>query len=213
MLKITRFKSPALLACLCVMGFSNVSADSPKPKAAAANPRDADQQRARQALIVRKQSRQRGGSYYARMIPRDTDRSQGRERILLFLPKTPLLIEFEIRLDGKPFRELRESLIDEMLAGIPKDDEGKMTWEDAAKAPQFARGRNVRRFDLNEDGFVDRYETRHHLAMQFGGPTFLPTNRVTSLAGSIEAATKKLLDDEDEAVREAAQGAIQRISG
>lgn len=91
------------------------------------------------------------------------------ERFLLFSPSGPLLVEAEITVDGKPFRQLREPLIDKMMTYADSNKDGKATWDEALASSRFSFGRlrittdnqkagYLRLYDLNKNGLVERDE-------------------------------------------------------
>jgi Ca2+-binding EF-hand superfamily protein len=111
-------------------------------------------------------------------IRQEVDPQDAVERFLLLTPGAPLVIEATMTLDGQPFRIPREKLIDEMLAAADKDQDGKVTWEEALQTPRFTFGRYqlgnpqqaeqyIKNFDTNNDKLVDRAEARLFVA-QFG---------------------------------------------
>ncbi len=51
----------------------------------------------------------------ARREPSDAERNDGRWRCLLALPEGPLLIEVNLSIDGRPYRQAREQRIDQLL--------------------------------------------------------------------------------------------------
>ncbi|MFQ5731330.1 MAG: hypothetical protein ACE5KM_05165 [Planctomycetaceae bacterium] len=170
---------------------------------------------------------QRGG---ANSPVRDADANDPVERILVFSPRGPLVVELAIYVDGKPFRMAREKIVDEMMKFADKDEEG--TWMEALKDPRFATTRYryaaanakqrqalAKRFDLNGNNKVDRYEVRRFIAQLGYGAAFnirpsynyraepditkiLDTNKDGSLtADELESAAERLksrdADDND----------------
>jgi Ca2+-binding EF-hand superfamily protein len=107
----------------------------------------------------------------------------GRERILLFAPHSPLIVEFQITIDGRPHHEALEQLVDEVLALVEKDVSGRVTWKAlcATRALQFGQYGNlpidgdngekqiIERYDINRDGIVDRTELPRFLTRNAGG--------------------------------------------
>jgi Ca2+-binding EF-hand superfamily protein len=126
--------------------------------------------------------------YYGANYPvrQTVDRTDALERLLLLTPSGPVVVEASITIDGQPFREPREKLIDEMLAAADTDKDGKPTWAEAmANRRGFFLGQlqyfnndeqrkaYLGSLDLNKDGLVDRYEARTMLAGRSGGPDFV----------------------------------------
>jgi len=56
-------------------------------------------------------------------IPAGVSRDDPWNRLLLLAPKRPIVIDLAVFIDGKPYREARETWIDEALAGKSKDRE------------------------------------------------------------------------------------------
>ncbi len=126
-------------------------------------------------------------------VREEVDRDDNVERVLLFAPGGPIVLEATVFLDGEPFRRKREALIDEMLALADTDGDGKPTWAELASNRRFGLaaylgagggGFNVNpgqgaawrtivgRYDRNGDGAPDRYEIRLLLAQAGGGSDF-----------------------------------------
>ncbi len=99
------------------------------------------------------------------------------ERFVLFSPGGPLVIELRITIDGKPFRAMREELIDEALKLADRDGDGRPTWAEVFSDPKrrFSKRldlpidrKNRKEFfkthDTNQNGTVDRDEARRFVA-------------------------------------------------
>src|SRR5437867_4507307 len=79
-----------------------------------------------------------------------------------------LVVEAAITIDGRPFHEAREKLVDEMLK-LATDKDGKATWAQAiansrripGQVAYFANDDQRKQYldsmDVNHDGLVDRY--------------------------------------------------------
>jgi|GEM_PF-875209 Ca2+-binding EF-hand superfamily protein len=111
------------------------------------------------------------------------DRQNPNERFMLLTSGGPVIVEVALHLDGKPYREAREALIDELLVAADTDGDGKATWEEAVQNSRFTMGRIrfpaaqlaeqfIQGFDTNKNKLVDRLEVRQFLAKYFGGPAF-----------------------------------------
>lgn len=144
-------------------------------------------QAAGQAQAAGAAATQRGNFGYS--IPADVDPANKSERVLLFLPGGPVLIETILTIDGQPFQSHREKMIAEALKEADADGDGKATWEEAVAKPGFAGGRfaylgqnqqvkerTIAQFDQNKDGLVDRVELRSLFAQYTGGPAFMVQN-------------------------------------
>lgn len=125
--------------------------------------------------------------------PAKTDDALGRERFLLFLPAAPLLVELRMTIDGQPFADAREQLVDDALKLADHDGDGRATWEEIYSDPKrvFAerfdvQSRNILRkeflktYDTNQNGLLDRDEARRIVSRaKSAGDAF-------SLAGTTE---------------------------
>ncbi|MBT4865567.1 MAG: hypothetical protein HON53_10720 [Planctomycetaceae bacterium] len=122
-----------------------------------------------------------GGTVIA--VRETVDRQDPNERFMLLTSGGPVIVEVALYLDGKPFREAREKLVDELIAAADTDGDGKATWEEALKNSRFTMGRirfpaaqQVELFiaglDPNRNKLVDRVEVRQFLGRYFGGPAF-----------------------------------------
>jgi Ca2+-binding EF-hand superfamily protein len=99
------------------------------------------------------------------------------ERLILFLPEAPLLVELRMTIDGQPFRAVREELVDEVLKLADRDSNGRPTWEEIYSDPKQlvaerfgVQKRNIthkeflKSNDTNQNGEVDREEARRIVA-------------------------------------------------
>lgn len=114
----------------------------------------------------------------------NVDRDDTIERFAVLMPGGPLIVEVDLKRDGKPFRHEREKLLDDMLAAADRNDDGKIEWLEAWKTPRFTMGRfrlqndqqrdvYTRQFDTNSNGIVDRGEARMVMARYFQGDAFV----------------------------------------
>jgi hypothetical protein len=96
------------------------------------------------------------------------------ERVLVLLPKAPLLIELALTIDEQPFRLPSEQMLDDLLAQADTDKDGRVTFDEAGKtssilgAGKFTATSN----DRNKNGYFDKDEARLALAEYFGSDTF-----------------------------------------
>lgn len=111
------------------------------------------------------------------------DPSDPLERFALLTSGGPVVVEVSLTIDGQPFRQARERLIDEMLAAADRDGDGEVTWDEAMASPRFALGRAVadtgaqrlvaiKSSDINGDGLVDLPEARRFVALRHRAPSF-----------------------------------------
>lgn len=100
-------------------------------------------------------------------------RDQAAERLVLFTPSGPLIVELKLMIDGKPFRAERETLVDDLLELADQNHDGRPTWDEVFADPKrvFSRRLNLSReqmdrkqfmrmHDTNQNGIVDRDEAR-----------------------------------------------------
>ena len=124
---------------------------------------------------------------YTATVRDDADPKDPKETVVLLSSRGPIIVEFAIYADGKPFRMLREVIVDDLmsLAKSESGKDGKFTWEKALADPRFSFGRfaflvrnagsrtaTIRRYDLNGDGLVQRPEVRRYLALLGYGGAF-----------------------------------------
>jgi Ca2+-binding EF-hand superfamily protein len=99
------------------------------------------------------------------------------ERIVVFLPSGPLVVELEMTIDGQPFRAAREELVDHALKLADRDGDGEATWSEILADPKRTfmqrydltlnnsnRKEFLRANDTNQNGLVDRGEARRIVA-------------------------------------------------
>jgi Ca2+-binding EF-hand superfamily protein len=138
------------------------------------------------------------------------DLKDSTERVLFLAPGGPILVELDIKLDGKPFRTLREKIIDELMQQTDTDNNGNHTWKEAFSNPRFAFGRLrtsyqtkntaylkslLARYDSDKNGQVSRYELRLMLSQIGYGTAF----RVTpNYSRTPQPNIKKLLDQNND---------------
>lgn len=99
------------------------------------------------------------------------------ERFVIFSPGGPLVVELRMTIDGKPFRSVREELIDEVLKLADRDGDGRPTWGEVFSDPKRLFGKRLdlpiemknrkeffKTHDTNQNGTVDRDEARRFVA-------------------------------------------------
>ncbi|HEV3342403.1 MAG TPA: hypothetical protein VG125_18680 [Pirellulales bacterium] len=99
------------------------------------------------------------------------------ERLALFLPNGPLVVELQMTIDGEPFRAAREELIDMALKLADRDGDGEASWSEILSDPKRTfmqryeltlnnsnRKEFLRSNDTNQNGLVDRDEARRIVA-------------------------------------------------
>jgi Ca2+-binding EF-hand superfamily protein len=103
------------------------------------------------------------------------------EKLVLFLPGGPLVVELQMTIDGQPFRAAREELVDEALKLADGDHDGESQWEEIYTDPKHAftqrfglqtKNMNRKEFlktnDTNQNGLMDRDEARRIVARAKG---------------------------------------------
>lgn len=127
----------------------------------------------------------------------DRDPEDPRERFVLFVPGGPLVVEFSVSINGRPFRSAREKLVDELFDQLVKEGETSVTWEHAVETPRsplrqfYLRGGNaaaygqlVKQFDANQNGLVDRTELRQVVGRNYGD-AFTARGNPVGVAGAV----------------------------
>lgn len=103
--------------------------------------------------------------------------------MLLLAPTGPLIVDFEIWIDGRPQTEVFDQLLDEVQKLADTDGDGQPTWKEVTTSPRFKYGQFgnlpidrenapkqiVEQYDLNHNGLVDRAELPRFLTRNAGG--------------------------------------------
>ena len=106
-----------------------------------------------------------------------TAEKETNERFVLLSPGGPLVIELRMTIDGKPFRAVREELVDEVLKLADRNGDGRPTWGEVFSDPKRLFGKRLdlpidmknrkeffKTHDTNQNGTVDRDEARRFVA-------------------------------------------------
>lgn len=102
---------------------------------------------------------------------------------MLLSPRGPLVVEFEIWIDGQPQAQVFDQLLDEVLKLADTDGDGRPTWKEVTTSPKFRYGQFgnlpfdrenapkqiIQQYDLNSNGLVDRTELPRFLTRNAGG--------------------------------------------
>lgn len=105
------------------------------------------------------------------------------EKMLLLAPQGPILVEFEIWIDGQPQTQVFDQLLDEVTKLADTDGDGTPTWKEVTTSPRFKYGQFgnlpidrenapkqiIQQYDLNGNGLVDRTELPRFLTRNAGG--------------------------------------------
>ncbi len=114
----------------------------------------------------------------AQYLPPPFDVKQATERIVVYVPEGPLLVDLTLAIDGAPYRQAREALLDRMMQASDTNHDGQLEWSEALGNPHFTLGdfsqlRNrspqqrreeIMRYDLNGNGRVEREEAEIFVA-------------------------------------------------
>lgn len=119
-------------------------------------------------------------------------REEHTERLLVLIkPGGPLVVEIAMTIDGQPFRQSRQELVDALFEDGKKSAGGTWNWSDAIESPLFAfaeasggryqselqRQQRIKLYDTSRDGTVDRSEVERFIALADGsGPVFALDN-------------------------------------
>ena len=116
-------------------------------------------------------------------VPRDNDRTI---RLLLLLPGGPIILDADVTIDRRPFREIREKYIDRTLEAADLDRNGRVSLDEAvadgklfaARFPYVksksheARLAELKVSDADNDGLISKPEAHSIVAGHGGGPAF-----------------------------------------
>ncbi|QDU31314.1 transaldolase/EF-hand domain-containing protein [Anatilimnocola aggregata] len=105
------------------------------------------------------------------------------ERLLLLAPQGPLIVEFELWIDGQPQADEFDRLLQEVLKLADTDLDGTATWKEVTTSPKFRYGQFgnlpidrenapkqiIQQYDLDGDGRVDLAELPRFLTRNAGG--------------------------------------------
>ncbi len=106
-----------------------------------------------------------------------------RERIVLFAPGGPLLIDMNITIDGQPLDAAVDEMIDEVLRLADTNSDGNPTWDELVECPRFVYGQFgnapintpaqrrqvLETYDADRDNRVDRGEVAPFLTQDMAG--------------------------------------------
>ncbi len=118
------------------------------------------------------------------VIPRDDAAVNRSERVLLFLPRAPLLVELTLSIDDQPFRALSEEHVAALMKSADTNQDGQLSWMEALNARQLGRGINEaatpellairkQQYDPDGDDIISKAEARRIWAQLSGGPALV----------------------------------------
>ncbi len=136
------------------------------------------------------------------------------ERIVLFAPGGPLIIDIYLTIDGRPYEVVFESLIDDVLKTADSDGNGRTMWSELTTSPHFVYGQfgnmpltsdaqryqAIQAYDVNRDGRVDRNEVPRFLTRNMGNSRAFTLRATNQYRGDnqYQSLVRRLLDaDED----------------
>jgi Ca2+-binding EF-hand superfamily protein len=147
------------------------------------------------------------------------------ERLVLFLPGGPLVVELEMTIDGQPFRAARDELIDHALKLADRDGDGQATWSEVMSDPKRVfmqrydlslNGSNRKEFlrahDTNQNGLIDRDEARRVVARAKSAGTAFSLESASEYRHSNhrQSIVRSMLDiNDDDRIDEAELAAIE----
>jgi Ca2+-binding EF-hand superfamily protein len=105
------------------------------------------------------------------------------EKILLLAANGPLIVEFELWIDGEPQAQVFDQLLDEVLKLADADGDGTPSWKEVTASPRFKYGQFgnlpidrenapkqiIQQYDVNGNGYVERSELPRFLTRNAGG--------------------------------------------
>jgi Ca2+-binding EF-hand superfamily protein len=104
------------------------------------------------------------------------------ERVLLLVPRNPLIVEFQLSIDGRPHTQAMDRLVEEVLKLADTDADGRPTWKEVVASQRFKYGQFgnlpiageneykqiIDRYDVDRDGAVDAGELPRFLTRNAG---------------------------------------------
>ena len=149
------------------------------------------------------------------------------ERILLLTSAGPLLVDLHITIEGQPYREAFDKLIDEVLALADEDDDGSVLWSELTAHPRFRYGQfgnpptatyqsqqqMTRLYDWIQNGRVDREEVARYLTSNQGSSQALAieTSSFNRVLGRDDSPIRRWLDVDADMVLSAEEIAGARL--
>ena len=137
-----------------------------------------------------------------------------KERVLLLLPINPLIIEFQLAIDGRPHTEALDKLVEDVSKMADTDGDGRPTWREVTSSKRFKYGQFgnvavnyendhkqvIELYDIDRDGLVDRSELPRFLTRNAGGSRAFSVRGTADFRNSNRrsAALWKLLDADDD---------------
>jgi hypothetical protein len=146
---------------------------------------------------------------------------RSKERIILFAPGRPVIVDLLLSIDGRPHTEALETLVDQVLKIADTDGDGRTTWKEICACPKIKYGQYgnlpvendnsekqvIDRYDIARDGIADRTELPRFLTRNAG------SSRPFSIRGTLDyrdlnrraAPTWRVIDADEDGVISAAE--------
>lgn len=152
-----------------------------------------------------------------------------KERIVLLAPANPIIIEFQLAIDGQPHTEAMAKLVGEVMKLGDADSDGRVTWKELCankriKYGQFGNlaieGENgekqiIEKYDIDSDGLVDDTELPRFLTRNAGGSRPFSIRGIADFRGNKAhaAPTWQVIDADGDGTISAAEreGAAGRL--
>lgn len=104
------------------------------------------------------------------------------ERVAIFTPGGPLLVDVTMTLDGRPYNQAFDEQLAALLKAADGDDDGAATWKELMDNDEYLKGAYsgrpemnerqkrdaIKQYDLNEDGHLQKQEATAWLGRDAG---------------------------------------------
>ena len=94
------------------------------------------------------------------------------ERVAIFAPGGPLLVDVTMTLDGRPYNQAFDEQLAALLKAADSDGDGAATWQELMDNDEYLKGASsgqpamnerqkrdaIKQYDLNEDGHIQKQE-------------------------------------------------------
>lgn len=104
------------------------------------------------------------------------------ERVAIFTPGGPLLVDVTMTLDGRPYNQAFDEQLAALLKAADSDDDGAATWKELMDNDDYLKGAYsgqpamnerqkrdaIKQYDLNEDGHIQKQEATAWLGRDAG---------------------------------------------
>jgi hypothetical protein len=104
------------------------------------------------------------------------------ERVAIFTPGGPLLVDVTMTLDGRPYNQAFDEQLGALLKAADSDEDGAATWQELMDNDEYLKGAYsgqpamnerqkrdaIKQYDLNEDGHIQKQEATAWLGRDAG---------------------------------------------